>query len=315
MARHRDHLPQLDGGLFLTDGGLETTLIFHQGLELPEFAAFDLLGTDQGRQTLIDYFKLYTDIAKRGADGFVFETVTWRSNPDWGAKIGYTPETLEQANRAAAALMDMLAREFEVSGKTAVISGQIGPRHDGYNPETIMTEDAARDYHAWQIGVFAETQVDMVSALTMTNIPEAIGITKAAAQVGLPVVLSFTVETDGRLPTGGTLQAAIEEIDDKTGGYVAYYKINCAHPSHFSDMLDAGGVALKRVRALRPNASKCSHEELDNAEVLDEGDPIALGRECRALIERHPQINVLGGCCGTDHRHVGQIFQACRLAA
>jgi S-methylmethionine-dependent homocysteine/selenocysteine methylase len=301
---YRSGLPQLEGDLFATDGGIETTLIFHRGLDLPAFAAFVLLADEQGTEELRRYYAPYVELAGEQGMGLVLETPTWRASPRWAAELGYDETQLEELNRKAIALMEELRDGAE---GTVVISGCIGPQDDGYNPSATLSADEARDYHATQIGTFAGTAADMVTALTMTYADEAIGITRAASDVGLPAAISFTVETDGRLPSGQSLGDAITEVDDATGAGPAYYMVNCAHPTHFEAVLDTGEAWPERIRGLRANASMKSHAELDEAEDLDEGDPADLGARHAALRDKLPNLTVLGGCCGTDHRHVREI--------
>lgn len=312
MTNYRNNLPQLNGNLFLTDGGIETTLIFLEGFDLPEFAAFDLLKSAKGRTALRDYFRRYAKIAAEHGTGFIFETPTWRSNPNWAAKIGYSAAMLAEANRAAVALTVQVRDEFVGRIPQMVISGCVGPSDDGYRPSTMMTAAEATRYHAEQVNLFATTEADMVMANTMTYPEEAIGVVEAAKSAEMPVVISFTVETDGRLPNGQTLQSAIEQVDAVTDHYVSYFMLNYAHPTHFTDALSAGEVWTQRIRGLRANASRMSHKELDNAEELDEGNPVELGEQYRALMNHQLcKLNVMGGCCGTDHRHIAAIAQSC----
>lgn len=311
MSKYRTALPQLGSRLFLTDGGLETTLIFHNGLDLPHFASFDLLRTPEGRKTLSDYFLPYIETARQSRMGFVLEAPTWRANADWGAKLGYSREALAAVNRDAIELMAELRFAHERRETPMVISGNIGPRGDGYVAGAEMTPEVAAEYHDAQIGAFANTEADMVSAFTMTNVNEALGIVIAAKQYGLPVVIAFTLETNGLLPNGATLQEAIETVDAATGEAPAYYMINCAHPTHFQRTLGSGGDWVRRIRGIRANASKRSHAELDSAPDLDAGDPVELGHQYRRLLRAFPQLRVLGGCCGTDHRHVAHICSSC----
>jgi S-methylmethionine-dependent homocysteine/selenocysteine methylase len=307
---HRTSLPQLEGDLFLTDGGIETTLIFHQGLDLPEFAAFVLLDDDEGLEQLRRYYQPYIELAREGGAGLVLESPTWRANPDWAARIGVSREKLDALNRRAIELMEELRAAAGTGDAPVVISGCVGPQDDGYSPATTMSADAARDYHSTQIGTFADTAADMVTAITLTYPDEAIGVTRAAQEVGLPVAISFTVETDGRLPNGQALGDAIEEVDEATSGGPAYYMINCAHPTHFEAVLTGEDAWRNRIGGLRANASTMSHAELDEAEELDDGDPEDLGARYAALREQLPRLNVLGGCCGTDHRHLAAIRDA-----
>jgi S-methylmethionine-dependent homocysteine/selenocysteine methylase len=305
---YRHHLPQLDGGLFLTDGGIETVLIFHEGLELPAFAAFDLLKDDHGTSELRAYYEPYLALAREHGTGFVLESPTWRASPRWAAELGHSLEELDRMNRKAIGLMEDL-RDAHDGGAPIVISGCVGPHDDGYDPAELLTASAAQEYHSTQIATFAGTATDMVTAITMTYAAEAIGIVRAAREHGLPAVISFTVETDGRLPDGSPLGETIAQVDDETGEGPAYYMINCAHPTHFEQVLTAEPWT-ERVRGLRANASTKSHAELDEAEELDEGDPVDLGARHAQLGARLPRLNVLGGCCGTDHRHVGAICAA-----
>jgi S-methylmethionine-dependent homocysteine/selenocysteine methylase len=261
----------------MADGGLETTLLFHDGFELPCFAAFPLIADGAGRDALRRYFEPFLDLAQKRGLPFVLDTPTWRANPDWGAQLGWSSERLSDANRDAVAF----ARELADGRGDVTINGVLGPRGDGYVVDDVMSADEAAAYHSWQIGVLAEAGVQRITALTLTYAEEAIGVVEAAVAAGLPVVVSFTVETDGRL-------------------------LNCAHPTHMAAGLEAG-PALQRIGGLRANASALSHAELDEAEELDEGDPVALGRDIAGLRDLLPSVRLVGGCCGTDHRHVAEM--------
>jgi S-methylmethionine-dependent homocysteine/selenocysteine methylase len=311
MAKYRARLPQLSDRLFLSDGGIETSLIYLDGFELPMFAAFDLFKNEEGREGLRNYFIRHASIAKAHGVGFILESPTWRANPDWASKLGYSTAELQEINREAIALMLDLRREFETDRSPMVISGCFGPRGDGYSPDKMMSTAEAEDYHGFQARIFADSEADMVSAITMNYVEEAVGIARAAAAVGIPSAISFTVETDGRLPTGQTLERAIGIVDDMTGGAPAYYMINCAHPTHFEAQLKTGAPWLARVRGLRANASTLSHAELDQATELDAGNPAELARQYSQLRRKLGRLNVFGGCCGTDHRHIEQIALAC----
>ncbi len=311
MSKYRNNLPQLGDTLFLTDGGLETTLVFHEGLALPHFAAFDLLKDEGGLTLLAGYYDRYLAVAREHNVGAVLESPTWRANPDWAARLGYDADALADANRRAIGLMLELRARHETADRPMVISGNLGPRGDGYRADARMTADEARRYHGEQVGVFTATDADLVSAFTLNYPEEAIGIVQAARDAAMPVVISFTVETDGRLPSGDSLGVAIRRTDRETGGYAAYYMLNCAHPTHLRDLAGQDEQVLARIRGLRANASRKSHAELDESTVLDIGDPAELGEQYRELRRRLPWLNVLGGCCGTDHRHVESIFAAC----
>ena len=310
MARYRDALPQLGTRPFLTDGGIETTMIFHEGLELPHFAAFDLLRTEEGTDALRRYFQTYADLAQSLGVGLVLESATWRASLDWGERLGYSQGELAQANRSAIGLRESI-RDKAGTRFPVVISGCIGPRGDGYVPDRAMSVAQASDYHRAQVEVFADTEADMVCAITMNYVEEAEGIARTAREMAMPVALAFTVETDGNLPTGDSLGSAIDRIDQQTSGYPAYYMINCAHPSHFDRVLAVDQPWVGRIRGLRTNASRMSHAELNEASELDAGNPAELAREHAELKRRQPGLTVLGGCCGTDQRHVAAIMEAC----
>ena len=309
MAKYREALPQLSGGLFLTDGGLETTLIFHEAVDLPHFAAFTLLRDSAGQKVLEQYFRRYIEIAQKSGLGFILESATWRASADWGAKLSYSVSELGEVNRRAIAMLHDLRNQYESPSTPMVISGCIGPRGDGYNPASFMSETEAEVYHRAQAQIFSDSDADMIAAFTMTYPQEAIGIVRAAQSFGMPVAVSFTVETDGRLPNGQILRDAIARVDDATGNGPAYYMINCAHPVHFADVLEGGESWLARIRGVRANSSTKSHKELDESTSLDAGDPVDLADRYRALMAKLPSLTVVGGCCGTDHRHIAAICQ------
>jgi S-methylmethionine-dependent homocysteine/selenocysteine methylase len=312
LAKYRRELPQLDGERFLTDGGLETTLIYLEGVDLPGFAAFPLLAHESGIERLERYYAAYESVCVRAGVGFVAEAPTWRASSHWGAVLGYDQDELADLNRQGISLLAQRRASFESAvGAPYVLSGCIGPRDDAYRPSSFLGADEAQSYHAEQIQTFADTDADLISALTLTHSSEAIGIVRAAEQAAIPAVISFTVETDGRLPSGESLRDAINAVDDATGGAVAYYMLNCAHPTHFESELGFGGAWLSRLKGMRANASRRSHAELDEAEQLDMGDPDELAGEYQRILVGHPHITVIGGCCGTDHRHIAAIAQRC----
>lgn len=310
MNRLRNALPHLDGGLLLNDGGMETTLVFHEGMDLPAFAAFPLLETEAGRAWLTAWFARHLALAERHGTGFVLDTPTWRANRDWGGTIGYGEEALARINRAAVAFCQGLRATWQDRVSPIVIAGVIGPRGDGYVAGTA-TADEAEAYHVAQIATLADAGADLVSAYTLTTIAEATGIARAAARLGIPAAISFTVETDGRLASGPTLGEAIAAVDDATGASPAYYMINCAHPSHFAHALAGDPPWVRRIRGLKANASTLSHAALEVMTRLDAGDADDLAARYAGLRRMLPGLAVLGGCCGTDHTHVAAIAQRC----
>jgi S-methylmethionine-dependent homocysteine/selenocysteine methylase len=217
-----EHFLAKAGPFVLTDGGIETTLIFDDRQNLPHFAAFHLLKETDGRAVLTRYFERYIAIAKSAAAGFILESPTWRASADWGDALGYSKQQLAVANHDAIVLMRDL-RDKHQSPKTPIlVSGCVGPRGDGYVASALMRPEAAGAYHNEQIAIMSDAGADIISALTMTNAAEAIGIARTAKRHKKPCVISFTVETDGRLPTEQTIADAIAEVDAATGAWPSY---------------------------------------------------------------------------------------------
>lgn len=294
---------------FLTDGGLETTLIFHHGIDLPYFASFALLSHPEHRKTLEDYYRQYLDLAAAYKVGFVLESATWRANPDWGFQMGYDKDELGQFNQSAIEQLKMLKQEYAKTVNPIRISGCIGPRRDGYKTGEMMTVEEAREYHLFQAGIFKDAGVDMVSGITINYMEEAMGIAKAAKELKVPVVISLTVETDGNLPDNRTLKEVIQTIDQETDNSPSYYMINCAHPEHFADKLTEREPWINRIEGIRANASCKSHAELDEATELDAGDKDELANWYQKLNQYLPNLKVYGGCCGTDISHIRSICE------
>ena len=310
MEKSKKNFPNESDAVFLTDGGLETTLIFLEGFDLPYFAAFDLLKSEKGYNGIKNYYIRYLEIAKKFNTNFILESPTWRANPDWIEKIGYPRSATSELNGKAVKLLTDLKAEFENDLQTILISGCIGPRGDGYVPENSMNTAEAQLYHSEQIEALSDTSVDLISAITMNYVEEAIGISRAANAVNLPVVISFTVETDGKLPTGMCLKDAIQKVDKSVKVPPLYFMINCAHPTHFLNELleNKNEPWTKRIKGLRANASCKSHAELDEATALDRGIPSELGKEYKRLKDSFSHLNVFGGCCGTDEEHILEII-------
>jgi len=294
---------------FLNDAGLETDLIFNHGIEIPEFAAHTLFAEEQGRDALRRYMRGFLELARSTGAGFVLDTQTWRAQSHFSEELGQDTEALHEANRFAVEFAAGLRDEYAANTGPIVINGLIGPRGDAYAPEQEIAAAEAQRYHSEQLGWLAETDVDMVTALTFTQADEAIGVVRAAEELGLPVVVSFTVETNGDLPTGQPLADAITAVDDATDSAAAYFMVNCAHPDHFSPHMTDESWS-QRIRGVRCNASRMSHAELDESEVLDDGDPAELAANYGRLKEAMPWLNVFGGCCGSDLRHVTAIAGA-----
>ncbi len=298
---------------FLTDGGFETWLFFQQGFEAPEFAAIVLMDDQSARRAMRRYFEEFLSMAEGAQSGFVLDTNTWRGCSRWGPKLNRSTEEMLRLSRDAVHFAKEIRDAWQSRVTPIIVNGVIGPAGDGYAPGTVPDVTEATHMHWPQIETLAQSGVDMVSAITMTNSGEAIGIARAATQARLPVVISFTVETDGRLPTGETLSDAIRSVDAATDGAPCYYMINCAHPDHFLDVISSRADWVRRIGGVRANASRLSHAELDEADALDDGDPAEFGQLHAGLAKLLPNLRVVGGCCGTDHRHVGCISQHLHL--
>ncbi len=295
----------------LTDAGLETVLVFDEGLELPYFASFPLVDSDDGRAALRRYFRSFLELARDRHVAVVLAAPTWRANSDWGRLLGYEDDDLAAVNRRAVALVESVRDEvLEAADRSnVIIEACIGPRSDAYLPTLLMDADEAEEYHAVQLRTLADTGCTQATALTLTYADEAVGITRAATAAELPINIGFTVETDGRLPSGDSIEDAILVVDGATEGAAESFMINCAHPTHFADALPDGD-SRRRIRGLRANASTLSHAELDEAQELDSGDPADLAERYVALRRDLPELELVGGCCGTDIRHVTAICDA-----
>lgn len=292
---------------FLSDGGLETNLIFEKGYELPCFSAAALLDTEEGREELTNYFMRFVEIAKSTGRGFIIDAPTWRAGTAWAGPLGQTLKQVMDTNTRAVAFVSDLRTRLETETCPILVNGLIGPAGDAYAPDSQITAREALLIHAPQIHALGRAGVDMISAMTMTHASEAIGMTRAAQEIDVPIVIAFTLETDARLPSGQSLSEAIEEVDEATRNGPVYYMINCAHPDHFSEAIDSQAAWSLRIGGVRSNASRLSHAELDEAVTLDDGDPVELGNLSAELVSRLPNIRVMGGCCGTDHRHIESI--------
>jgi homocysteine S-methyltransferase len=303
-------VPELDGEVMLTDSGIETDLIFHHGIDLPLFACFVLADDPHGRRLLRTWHREHADAAVAHGLGVSLDSATWRASSDWGELLGYEASALDRVNQDLVGMLHEIRDGLDDGGRPVRVGGTLGPRSDGYHPTLVMSAEEAEGYHAPQLRSLAAAGAERASVLTLGYVDEAVGIAAAASDTGLPVLVGFTVETDGRLPDGTPLREAVEEVDARTGGSAAGFIVNCAHPDHIAPALANAGPWTARLVGVRPNASRRSHAELDEAPDLDDGDPAELGRQVAELHRAHPTINLLGGCCGTDVRHARQIAAA-----
>ena len=311
MSKYRNDLPQLNGDLFLTNGGLETTLIYHENIQIPCFASFDILKDEKGCQWMKNYLRSFVDIGEKSNVGFILESATWRANSDWIRKLNYDDKDIRNINRKSIHLLEEVRNEYEGSTFPIVLTASIGPRGDGYNPSILMTPQQSQIYHSEQIEILSQTNVDMISAITLNYPNEAIGIVNAAKQFHMPIIISFTLENNGKLATGHTLKEAIQIVDQATNNTPIYYMVNCTHPTVLLNLIHVNEDWLKRIRGIKGNASKKSHDELDQCKELDDGNPLEFAEDIRTLLYKLNNLNVLGGCCGTDQRHLQQVSKSC----
>lgn len=305
----RDLIARTEGKLWLTDAGLETAMVFLEGIELPQFASFTLLDSAHGRDRITSYFDGFLNEARHLNTGFVLDTLTWRANDGWADIMGIGRDRMAAINRDAVRFAKGLRARHQGNGQPILISGVVGPHGDGYAPDRILTADEAEAYYRPQVRALAEAGADVISGITLSDVGQAVGLTRLATEAGLPAIISFTVETDGNLVSGMSLAEAIRQTDAATGGAPAWYMVNCAHPDHFRGALN--GDWTHRLGGIRANASRLSHAELDEAAELDDGDPAELAEDYRELKALLPNLRVVGGCCGTDLRHVSAIGHAC----
>ena len=312
MAKYRHDLPQLGNNIFACYTGMDTDLLYNRGIDLPGFASYPLLSNPEHKNLLREYYSNLVDLAREQNVGVILDSVTWVANRDRGAKLGYTADDLRKFNIDA---IELIANVRNKKGDLpTVLCGQVGPRGDGYAPSDLMTTQEAEDYHSEQIEVYSNTEADLVSAFTICYAEEAAGVVRAAQRLDMPVAIAFTVEPDGRLPTGMPLREAIERVDAESNGGALYFLVNCAHPDHFTGVFD-DEPWVQRLRGVVANAPRCSHTELEVAEELDDGDPNELGIQVGGLRKRFSHFNILGGCCGSDLRHMKRILEEAKTAA
>lgn len=298
---------QIPGRFYLTEGGQETELMYKHGFDLPEFAMFPMLDDPVASERLREMYASYLQTAADSGFGALMGGFDYRASPDWAAKLGYSLEDLAAYQLRGIEFLREASAPFATQLPALLIVGIVGPRGDAYGTGDDITAKAAAAYHATQLKTLAKADVDLVEAMTFNNVPEAIGLARAAAEVDLPVSISFTLDETSRLHSGPSLREAIETIDDATGdARPAFYGINCSHPLEFLPAIEPGDW-FERVRCLRPNAAALEKVALCTLGHLEEGDPVDLGRRMGKLAQAYPHIDIWGGCCGTWSTHLGEI--------
>ena len=301
--------PRETGVQYLTEGGTETEAIYRHGHELREFAAFELMNNPGAVADLRDMYKRYLDVAARNGFAAMMAGFDYRASPDWGEKLGYSRQGLAEMQHKCIDFLREVARPYEGQLSRIVICGNVGPRGDAYSLNRDITAETAEEYHSTQIETLKECGVDLVWAATINNIPEAVGISRACARAGLPVNMSYTLDSTHKLKSGPSLREAIEVTDAEAGvARPDSYGINCSHPDEFEPALEPGDWA-RRIRLLRPNAAKMDKVSLCKLGHIEEGDPEELGKQMGDLARRYPDIDIWGGCCGTWDKHAEHIAQ------
>lgn len=297
---------QRPGTLYLTEGGIETELMYRWGFDLPQFAMYPLLDNPAAMDTMRGMYRRLLDVAARHGMGALMGGLDYRASPDWAALLGYSAAGLEEANLRSIDFLRGVAAEYAGQVDDILVQGFVGPRGDAYALNRTITEAEAEDYHAVQLATLAKAGVDLAWGFTLNNVAEATGIVRAASRLGVPVAISLTLDADGRLKSGPSLRDAIAAIDAATDGSAAFFSINCSHPDEFAPALEPGDW-IARVRGLRPNASRMDKGALCQIGYLEEGDPVELGQQAGALARRYPHMDIWGGCCGCIETHLEEI--------
>lgn len=304
--------PQREGIFYLTEGGQETEAQYRHGHDLPEFAMYPLLDDAKAMADLKAMYCRVLDVAAEHGFAAMISGLDYRGSPDWAEKLGYSREGLADALERSIAFLREVAQPYRGEIANILIGGQVGPRGDAYSLNRTITADEAEDYHSFQLGVLKRADVDFVWAATFNNIPEAVGVARAAARIGVPLKIAFTLDSDHRLKSGPSLKEAIERVDAETGeSRPDFYGINCSHPLEFEPALEPGDWIL-RIRSLRPNASAKDKIDLCKIGHIEDGDPVDLGQRIGSLARRYPHIDIFGGCCGTWAPHLDEIARNVR---
>ena len=297
---------QQEGRYYLSEGGTETELMYKYGFDLPQFAMFPLLDNPAAVSKMREMFRSYLDVVAKHGMCALMGGLDYRASPDWGELLGYSAESLADANHQSIAFLREIADEYTTDVPEILIQGLIGPRGDAYERNEQITENEAEDYHSVQLETLKAADVDLALAITFNNIPESIGVARAAAKIGVPLGISLSLDSTSKLNSGPSLAEAITMIDEATNQSPEFYSINCSHPLEYEPAIDSGEW-INRLRGVRPNASKMEKIALCQIGHLEEGDPVELGELCGDLAQRYPHMDIWGGCCGTWDTHLDEI--------
>lgn len=306
MVNNKSFPCSQEGRFYLSEGGTETEFMYKHGFELPHFAIFPLLDNPDAVSKLREMFRSYLDVAAKHEVCALMGGLDYRASPDWGELLGYSPAGLADANMQSIEFLREIAGEYSSQIPETLIQGLIGPRGDAYERNETITENEAEDYHAVQLETLKEADVDLALAITFNNIPESVGVARAAAKIGIPLGISLSLDSSSKLNSGQSLSEAITMIDKATDQSPEFYSINCSHPLEFEPAIEPGDW-VNRIRGVRPNASKMDKMALCQLGHLEEGDPVELGVLCGDLARRYPHMDIWGGCCGTWDKHLNEI--------
>jgi S-methylmethionine-dependent homocysteine/selenocysteine methylase len=311
LAEQRPFPPQKEGRFYLSEGGTETEILYKYGFELPQFATFPLLDNPEAVSKMQGMYRNYLDVVAKHGMCALIGGLDYRASPDWAELLGYSPEALSEANHKSINFLREVADEYLSDIPEILIQGLIGPRGDAYERNRSITENEAEDYHSVQLTTLKEADVDLALAITFNNVPESIGVARAAKKIGVPLAISLTLDSTSKLNSGPSLAEAITQIDDETDLAPEFYLINCSHPLEYEPAIESGDW-INRIRGVRPNASKLEKIALCKIGHLEDGDPIELGEQCGDLARRYPHMDIWGGCCGTWDTHLDQIAKNLR---
>ena len=258
---------------------------------------YDRIGKTESVQICNDYIS----VAHKAGRPIFIGTPTWRANKERLSEAGVS----SNVNRDAVDFMKRLRSEWSSWKENIPIAGLIGCKNDCYKPVEGISLRDAYDFHSWQIEKLAEPGVDFLLAATIPTLPEATGIALAMAQTGIPYMISFVINREGTILAGNSLEQCINEIDVASGKPPLGYMINCAYPSFLNAHIQPKAV-LSRLIGFQANASSLDHAELEGSATL-QVEKIAEWGEEMINLNRTYGVKILGGCCGTDARHLQYI--------
>ena len=298
---------QEPGTLYLTEGGTETEIMYKYGYELPEFAMFTLLENKSAKAEMRAMFERYLDTVAEYGYCALMGGIDYRASSDWGDKLGYSRQALADIQQGCVEFLRDIAEPYADQIPRILFAGLLGPRGDAYGTGDQITATEAEDYHSMQLESVKAADADLALAATFNNIPEAIGVARAASKIGIPLCISFSLDSTSRLNSGPSFREAVETTDTESGeARPQFYGLNCSHPLEMEPALEPGNW-FQRVRMLRPNAVMMEKIALCKIGHLEDGDPEELGEQMGSLAQRYAHIDIWGGCCGTCETHLGQI--------